>query len=122
MHIPSAERGDAVLVDVSQFVDKRGTALTFTREILSNTADKKSVFLDALVCTNGLWRINQFRTIFVTTTWIYVLGAEGTDRVVESHRIRCSHFDAFRFFMPQAGCSMVCCVSRVGCSSFRGAA
>ncbi len=30
------------------------------------------------------------------------LGAEGTDRVVESHRIRCSHFDAFRFFMPQA--------------------
>src|SRR5690606_19260405 len=30
------------------------------------------------------------------------LGAEGTDRVVESHRIRCSHFDAFRFFTPEA--------------------
>lgn len=30
------------------------------------------------------------------------LGQEGTDRVVESHRIRCSHFDAFRFFTPQA--------------------
>ena len=30
----------------------------------------KKRFLDALVCTNGLWRINQFRTIFVTTTWI----------------------------------------------------
>ena len=39
-----AERGDAVRVDVPQFVDKRGTALTFTREILSNTADKKAFF------------------------------------------------------------------------------
>jgi len=30
------------------------------------------------------------------------LGAEGTDRVVESHRITCSHFDAYRFFTPAA--------------------
>jgi hypothetical protein len=30
------------------------------------------------------------------------LGAEGTDRVVERHRIRCSHFDAYRFFTPEA--------------------
>jgi hypothetical protein len=30
------------------------------------------------------------------------LGTEGTDAVVESHRITCSHFDAFRFFTPSA--------------------
>ncbi len=30
------------------------------------------------------------------------LGHEGTDRVVESHRIQCSHFDAFRFFTGPA--------------------
>jgi hypothetical protein len=30
------------------------------------------------------------------------LGAEVTDEVVESHRITCSHFDAFRFFTPSA--------------------
>lgn len=30
------------------------------------------------------------------------LGPEGTDRVVESHRIACSHFDAYRFFTPAA--------------------
>jgi hypothetical protein len=30
------------------------------------------------------------------------LGATGTDRVVETHRISCSHFDAFRFFTPSA--------------------
>ncbi|NPD03168.1 3-methyladenine DNA glycosylase [Nocardioides sp. zg-1308] len=30
------------------------------------------------------------------------LGQDGTDAVVESHRIACSHFDAFRFFTPTA--------------------
>ncbi|GAB7193057.1 hypothetical protein NUM3379_37660 [Kineococcus sp. NUM-3379] len=30
------------------------------------------------------------------------LGSAGTDAVVESARIRCSHFDAFRFFTPTA--------------------
>ena len=30
------------------------------------------------------------------------LGAAGTDEVVEAHQIRCSHFDAFRFFTPEA--------------------
>lgn len=30
------------------------------------------------------------------------LGADGTDAVVESHNIACSHFDAFRFFTPEA--------------------
>lgn len=30
------------------------------------------------------------------------LGRAGTDAVVESHPVRCSHFDAFRFFTPDA--------------------
>jgi len=30
------------------------------------------------------------------------LGRTGTDGVVESHRITCSHFDAYRFFTPSA--------------------
>ncbi len=30
------------------------------------------------------------------------LGAAGTDTLVESHRIRCSHFDAYRFFTEPA--------------------
>ncbi|WP_370288657.1 3-methyladenine DNA glycosylase [Nocardioides sp.] len=34
--------------------------------------------------------------------WPLRLGAEGTDAVVENHRIACSHFDAFRFFTPTA--------------------
>ncbi len=35
-------------------------------------------------------------------SWPLRLGAEGTDSVVESHRIACSHFDAYRFFTPSA--------------------
>lgn len=34
--------------------------------------------------------------------WPLRLGATGTDRVVESHRIACTHFDAYRFFTPPA--------------------
>jgi hypothetical protein len=30
------------------------------------------------------------------------LGPAGTDEVVEGHRIACSHFDAYRFFTPEA--------------------
>ena len=34
--------------------------------------------------------------------WPLRLGGPGTDAVVESNRITCSHFDAFRFFTPSA--------------------
>ena len=34
--------------------------------------------------------------------WPLRLGSSGTDEVVESHRISCSHFDAFRFFTDSA--------------------
>lgn len=30
------------------------------------------------------------------------LGPQGTDEVVEAHPVRCTHFDAFRFFTPAA--------------------
>jgi hypothetical protein len=30
------------------------------------------------------------------------LGQDGTDAVVEAHDLRCTHFDAFRFFTPEA--------------------
>ncbi len=34
--------------------------------------------------------------------WPLRLGAAGTDEVVETHQIKCSHFDAFRFFTEPA--------------------
>jgi hypothetical protein len=43
-----------------------------------------------------------YRTDETRHDWPLRLGPAGTDKVVESHRIGCSHFDAFRFFTPDA--------------------
>lgn len=43
-----------------------------------------------------------YRTAEVRHDWPLRLGATATDAVVESHRIGCSHFDAFRFFTEPA--------------------
>jgi hypothetical protein len=43
-----------------------------------------------------------YRTEDVRHPWPLRLGPDGTDTVVESHRIACSHFDAFRFFTEPA--------------------
>jgi hypothetical protein len=42
------------------------------------------------------------RTDATRHDWPLRLGATGTDTVVETHRITCSHFDAFRFFTDSA--------------------
>jgi hypothetical protein len=43
-----------------------------------------------------------YRTDAVRHPWPLRLGTSGTDTVVESHRVACSHFDAFRFFTEPA--------------------
>jgi hypothetical protein len=47
-----------------------------------------------------VYRLGQERVRH--SDWPLRLGTEGTDRVVASHRIACSHFDAFRFFTDEA--------------------
>ncbi len=42
------------------------------------------------------------RTDAIRHDWPLRLGDGATDEVVETHRITCSHFDAFRFFTPTA--------------------
>ena len=42
------------------------------------------------------------RTDATRHDWSLRLGTTGTDTVVETHRITCSHFDAFRFFTDSA--------------------
>jgi hypothetical protein len=43
-----------------------------------------------------------YKTDEIRHDWPLRLGATGTDRVVESHKVACSHFDAFRFFTEPA--------------------
>lgn len=96
-----AASGTAVLVDTGAFAAKRASAVDFTRIILGNTAAKPGFF--------GCFGLHEwamaYRSVENNIRHDYLdlrLGAAGTDEVVESHNIRCTHFDAFRFFMPQA--------------------
>ncbi len=47
-----------------------------------------------------VYRLEQDETRHAA--WPLRLGGAATDEVVESHKIVCSHFDAFRFFTPPA--------------------
>ena len=91
----------AVTVDLAGFGSARGSAVDFTRTLLSRTAARKP----SLGCF-GMheWamayksEVNGIRHDYLQLR----LGAEGTDRLVEKSRIKCTHIDAFRFYTPQA--------------------
>jgi hypothetical protein len=73
-----------------------------TLALLKATADRPAQF--------GCFGLHEWAMVYraaESTTWNrhpqpLRLGGAGTDTVVESHRITCSHFDAFRFFTPPA--------------------
>ncbi len=56
--------------------------------------------------TLGCFGLHEWAMVHQTSAvrhdWPLRLGSSGTDTVVESHRISCSHFDAFRFFTDSA--------------------
>lgn len=92
----------AVAVDLAAFRAERAETIAFTRTILSGTAARPGQF--------GCFGLHEWAMVYrlgpedVRHEYLDLrLGPEGTDRVVEANRIRCSHFDAFRFFTPHAG-------------------
>ncbi len=97
----SLQAGTSALVDQEAFVAARLSALEFSYDILTQTLSRAGYF--------GCFGMHEWAMAYRSqenklrhNQLPLRLGAKGTDRVVESHRIRCSHFDAFRFFMPQA--------------------
>ena len=88
-------------MDVGRFVSERREAVDFARIILARTAARPAQF--------GCFGLHEwamaYRSAVNGVRHEYLglrLGASGTDDVVESARIRCTHFDAFRFYTPQA--------------------
>ncbi|WP_371811912.1 3-methyladenine DNA glycosylase [Kocuria sp. TGY1127_2] len=95
------QRPTAATVDVEAFLEARSTAVVFTQEILSRTVSKPGNF--------GCFGMHEWAMAYrseendIRHEYLDLrLGADGTDSVVETHRIHCTHFDAFRFFQPQA--------------------
>ncbi len=93
---------DGVRVDTQRFADERREALDFARVILARTAARPAQF--------GCFGLHEWAMAYrsavngVRHEYLQLrLGAGGTDDVVEASRLRCTHFDAFRFYTPEAG-------------------
>ena len=90
---------NVISVDVEKFVAERSDTYTLVRDLLSVTQSAPAQF--------GCFGLHEWAMLFrqdVGTmrhaSWPLRLGQEGTDEVVRTHQIRCSHFDAYRFFTP----------------------
>ncbi|WP_293878736.1 3-methyladenine DNA glycosylase [uncultured Brevibacterium sp.] len=88
-------------VDVGAWAADRGQGATFIRQLLEATVDREASF--------GCFGLHEWAMVYKQTAQEHRhsqvplrLSQEETDRVVENHRIQCSHYDAFRFFTPPA--------------------
>lgn len=93
--------GDAVELDVESFVAARGRAVDFVRRLLVATVSRPARL--------GCFGLHEWAMVYragedgIRHEQVPLrLGQAGTDEVVERHQIACSHFDAFRFFTPDA--------------------
>jgi hypothetical protein len=89
-----------VRLDVQAFLADRGDTVRFVRTLLTATADRPA--------HTGCLGLHEWAMVYRQDdtrrrhTLPLRLGRAGTDAVVEAHPLRCSHFDAFRFFTPDA--------------------
>ncbi|WP_323960157.1 3-methyladenine DNA glycosylase [Arthrobacter sp. JZ12] len=96
-----ADDDGAVTLDLDTFLRVRREAVDFARIVLSGTAARPAQY--------GCFGLHEWAMAYrpeensIRHEYLNLrLGAGGTDEVVEANRIRCSHFDAFRFYAPQA--------------------
>ncbi|MEV4265597.1 3-methyladenine DNA glycosylase [Kribbella sp. NPDC049584] len=80
-------------------ITRRADNITWIRRLLVSTLDRQPQF--------GCFGLHEWAMVYRTSDvrhekWPLRLGAKGTDQVVESHKVACSHFDAFRFFTTSA--------------------
>ncbi|MFI5713178.1 3-methyladenine DNA glycosylase [Kribbella sp. NPDC051620] len=77
---------------------RRADSITWIGKLLSATASRQPQF--------GCFGLHEWAMVYKTDDirhdWPLRLGSEATNQVVESSKITCSHFDAFRFFTTPA--------------------
>lgn len=90
-----------VLLDHAALAAKRATTIAFVRSLLAATLSRPAF--------TGCFGLHEWAMVFRLPAgevrhedYPLRLSPTETDRVVESHPLRCSHFDAFRFFTPDA--------------------
>jgi hypothetical protein len=92
------EDDGGVALDTAAFVADRGATVGFIRRLLAATASRPAF--------TGCFGLHEWAMVYRDRQTRHPLplrlGPAGTDAVVEAHPVRCSHFDAFRFFTPAA--------------------
>ena len=92
------EPDGSVTLDVEAFLADRGETVRYVHDLLARTASRPAFA--------GCFGLHEWAMVYRQPEHRHDLplrlGQAGTDAVVEAHRIRCSHFDAFRFFTPDA--------------------
>jgi hypothetical protein len=90
-----------VTVDAERFGTERSSIISFARSLLSATAARPAQL--------GCFGLHEWAMVYRSREHgqrhdhvPLRLGAEGTDEVVESLKLACSHFDAFKFYTPSA--------------------
>ncbi|MFD7311315.1 3-methyladenine DNA glycosylase [Promicromonospora sp. NPDC059942] len=99
---PNSGPRDVVTLDREAFLADRGDTVRYVRELLTATASRPGTF--------GCFGLHEWAMVYRNREagrdqrhpLPLRLGHEGTDAVVEANPVRCSHFDAFRFFTPEA--------------------
>jgi hypothetical protein len=96
-----AETPAGVTVDLTALPESRLRSARFIRDLLSATASRSPRL--------GCFGLHEWAMVYRQpepdirhVDWPLRLGAAGTDEVVETQTIKCSHFDAFRFFTEPA--------------------
>lgn len=88
-------------INLDAFLEKRGDTVRFIRRLLSATLDRAPHL--------GCFGMHEWAMVYRLSPeqvrhadWSLRLTPAETDAVVEGHRIKCSHYDAFRFFTEPA--------------------
>lgn len=97
----ASDRPDDLVFDAAAFLERRGSTVDFVDRLLRSTLERPA--------TLGCFGLHEWAMVYRQTpdelrhsSLPLRLGHAGTDAVVEANPIRCSHFDAFRFFTPEA--------------------
>ena len=90
-----------VTLDTAALLARRGDSVRWIRDLLVATQSRPAQF--------GCFGLHEWAMVYRQPEgeirhqgWPLRLGAAGTAAVVEQSRIRCSHFDAYRFFTAEA--------------------
>ena len=87
-----------VTLDAGRFAASRLESLRWQVEYLRRTQSREPFF--------GCFGLHEWAMVYKEAPRHRAvplrLGAAGTDAVVEANSLKCSHFDAFRFFAPEA--------------------